>query len=104
MQPLVFSPILHHATHLLPQSRYTYVDPLAVTHDFLIKHLSCIHQVLKGICEGRDNWLHHKVYHPIAISIMKEIKKALSEQLHDLVSTFVCISDFTKPVNNWLHP
>ena len=30
-----FSPILHHATHLLPQPRYTYVDLVAVTHDFL---------------------------------------------------------------------
>ena len=28
------------------------------------KRLSCRHQVLKGICGGRDNWLHQQVYHP----------------------------------------
>ena len=31
----IFSPILHHATHVLPQPRHTYVDLVAVTHDFL---------------------------------------------------------------------
>ena len=77
---------------------------LAVTHHFLTKCLSCLHQVLKSICKGRDTILHHQVCHPITIDVMKGIKKALSEQLYSLVSIFVCSSDFTNPINNWLHP
>ena len=33
-------------------------------HMISSKRLSCRHQVLKGICGGRDNWLHQQVYHP----------------------------------------
>ena len=100
---LVFSPILHHATYYVPQSKYTYVDSLVVTHHFFTKCLSCLHQVLKGICKGRDT-IHHQVCCPITIDVMKRIKKALSEQLHNLVfSTFICSSDFTNSINNWLY-
>ena len=97
---LVFSPLLHHATYYIQQSKYSYMDSLTITHNFLTKCLSCLHQILKGICEGRDTILRHQVCHPIAIDVMKGIKKALSEQLHNLVfSTFVGISDFTNPIN-----
>ena len=49
--------------------------------------------------------LHHQVCHPIANDVMKGIKKALSVQLHNLAFfTFICSSEFTNSLNNWLHP
>ena len=74
------------------------MDSQAFTHHFLTKSLSYLHQVLKGICEGRATILPHQVCHPITINVMEGIKKALSEQLHNLAFfTFICSSDFTNP-------
>ena len=72
---------------------------------FPYKMLLQLHQVLKGICKDRVTISPHQVCHSIAIDVMKGIKKALSEQPHNLAFfTFLGSSEFTNPLNNWMQP
>ena len=55
--------------------------------------------------QGRVNILPHQVCHPITIKVMKRIKKALSEQPHDLAFlAFLGSIEFTKPAITGCNP
>ena len=98
---LAFSLILHHATYHMPQTKYTYAECLTFTLHFLKKSLILIRVYAKTEVA---TILPHQVSHPILIKVTKGIKKALSEQRHNLVLfTFLCSSEFTNPLIKWLH-